>query len=136
MSGHAHALPPGERPRVPRVAPPLTRQRVAAIRAAAPLPARPPRERAEPLHKGSTPVYDVHGLAHDSVPKLCWSPSGAAGAPFRLGVKTPHLLLPSGARKTHQQKVEPSRLDLGPWIPVWMIRPWVRPAKRQLAEEG
>src|SRR5438309_211593 len=50
-----------------------------------------------------------HDGPGDSVPKLCWSASGAAAASFRLGVKTPHFLYPSGARKTHQQKVEPSR---------------------------
>src|SRR5215210_7495 len=74
MPRHPHGLAAAEAPRVPRIAPPLARQRGAAVRAAAPLPPRPPRERAEPLHKGPTPVYDVHGLAHREVARnsLWW----------------------------------------------------------------
>src|SRR3954447_527949 len=62
MPRHPHHLPPLKRPRVPTVAAPLARQRVPAIRAAPPIPGRPLRQRAEPLHERPPPLYDVHGL--------------------------------------------------------------------------
>src|SRR3982751_6801562 len=62
MPRHPHDLPPAQRPRGSRIAPPLTRQSVAAIWAAPPVPRRPPREHAQRLHKGPTALYDVHGL--------------------------------------------------------------------------
>src|SRR5206468_9617973 len=58
---HPHHLPPGQRPRVAGVEPPLARQRLATRRAPPPVPRRPPGQLPQGVKEGSATFYDIHG---------------------------------------------------------------------------